>query len=807
MASAGTVTLELDANSVKLLRELQKAQKQTKGAAKGMQSSMANAFKDIRRQINTTVKAFGALAVAAGVSAAAIWKSNAKTIDSLAKTSDKLGIATEDLVALRFAAEQTGVQTSTLDMALQRMTRRVAEASRGTGEAVGALDELGLSAQELNNLSPDEVFRRIAGAMEGVPNQSDRVRLAFKLFDSEGVALVNTLAAGEQGLEDFAKQAEELGITLSRVDAKMVEDANDAIDRTNAILRGVGQQFTVQLAPVIEAFADKINDAAKETNNFQGVFINAAEDIAVAAAYVGNAISGWEMIIAGLRVVLGRSLQGILMLLRSLGSGFELIIKTVQSLSSSAVVAVLSAARVAVQGVEDLINAAINRINIAIALMNAIPGVDIDFIGKASFKSLDRFDKAIGAASDTANRFRGELKDLFDDPINSGAVAGFFNPIIDNIDATSDHYTKEFHKAVGQELPTDAVRRFFADVRADVDKTRESFSNMLRQGDSSETGEVIDPNMISQLSRIAESTRTQVEKIREQMALVQQAIDAGITKPFEDAGTTGEEVLKRLGEQLAELQTKADEGTVGFWDNWLAKAEETLTNTDELVARTLDTFASGFGQAFEQMIFDSENLGDAMRNMFQGLVRSMVRAVGEMIAQWLAYKAVQLVTGKAAAASQAMTQSALAHATAVQAGLNAFASTAAIPIVGPALAPAASSAALAVTMPMAATVSGLAFAGMAHDGIDSVPREGTWLLDKGERVVTAETSAKLDKKLDQIGSGAPIINVYGDAQVRRGGIDPETRREIINIMVGESQPGGRLHKSIITNTTATTRTR
>lgn len=745
MASAGTVTLELDANSVKLLRELQKAQKQTKGAAKGMQSSMANAFKDIRRQINTTVKAFGTLAVGASAAAAAIWKSNAKTIDSLAKTADKLGIATEDLAALRFAAEQTGVQTNTLDMALQRMTRRVAEASRGTGEAVGALKELGLSAQELNNLSPDETFRRIAGAMEGVPNQSDRVRLAFKLFDSEGVALVNTLAAGEQGLEDFAKQAEELGITLSRVDAKMVEDANSAIDRTSAILRGVGQQFTVQLAPVIEAFADKINDAAKETNNFQGVFIDATEDIAVAAAYAGDVIAGWEMIIAGLRVVLGRSLQGILMLLRSLGSGFELIIKTVQSLSSSAVVAVLSVARATVQGVEDLINAAIGRINTAIALMNAIPGVDIDFIGKASFKSLDRFDKAIGAASDTANRFRDELKDLFDDPINSGAVAGFFNPIIDNIDATSDHYTREFHKAVRQELPTDAVRRFFADVRADVEKTRESFSNMLRQGDSSEMGEVIDPNMISQLSRIAESTRTQMEKIREQMTLVQQAIDAGITKPFEDAGTTGEEVLKRLGEQLAELQAKADEGTVGFWDNWLAKAEETLTNTDELVARTLDTFASGFGQAFEQMIFDSENLGDAMRNMFQGLVRSMVRAVGEMIAQWLAYKAVQLVTGKAAAASQAMTQSALAHATAVQAGLNAFASTAAIPIVGPALAPAASSAALAVTMPMAATVSALAFTGMAHDGIDSVPREGTWLLDKGERVYTQDQAAKIDQ--------------------------------------------------------------
>ncbi|AWV87045.1 phage tail tape measure protein [Acinetobacter radioresistens] len=40
--------------------------------------------------------------------------------------------------------------------------------------------------------------------------------------------------------------------------------------------------------------------------------------------------------------------------------------------------------------------------------------------------------------------------------------------------------------------------------------------------------------------------------------------------------------------------------------------------------------------------------------------------------------------------------------------------------------------------------------GMAHSGIDSVPREGTWLLDKGERVVTSNTSAKLDKTLDRV---------------------------------------------------------
>jgi hypothetical protein len=65
------------------------------------------------------------------------------------------------------------------------------------------------------------------------------------------------------------------------------------------------------------------------------------------------------------------------------------------------------------------------------------------------------------------------------------------------------------------------------------------------------------------------------------------------------------------------------------------------------------------------------------------------------------------------------------------------------------------------------TAIGSALQGQAHDGIDSVPETGTWLLQKGERVTTAKTSAKLDATLDRVanqstGGGAlysPTINI------------------------------------------------
>ncbi|MNY33874.1 hypothetical protein D3C86_1681730 [compost metagenome] len=59
---------------------------------------------------------------------------------------------------------------------------------------------------------------------------------------------------------------------------------------------------------------------------------------------------------------------------------------------------------------------------------------------------------------------------------------------------------------------------------------------------------------------------------------------------------------------------------------------------------------------------------------------------------------------------------------------------------------------------------------MAHDGIDSVPQDGTWLLQKGERVTTAETSAKLDNTLNNISrkqqeerGGGSNVNIIEDA--------------------------------------------
>jgi hypothetical protein len=213
-----------------------------------------------RLKKNISLAGVASVAAAGIAGLGAITAAGLRLGDELAKTADKLGLSTEGLAGLRNAARLTGVETGKLDMGLQRMTRRIAEAAQGSGEAQGALKELGLDARHLAEQSPDEQFRSIAEAMKGVSSQSDRVRLGFKLFDSEGVDLIRTLDLGTDGLDAAAREAEKFGTALSRVRAREIEHAGDALGRVRTASEGLSMQLAASLAPSIAQAANELAD-------------------------------------------------------------------------------------------------------------------------------------------------------------------------------------------------------------------------------------------------------------------------------------------------------------------------------------------------------------------------------------------------------------------------------------------------------------------------------------------------------------------------------------------------------------------
>jgi len=264
MATIAELVVKISARDQGLKRGLTSASKRVKAFVSRVGRNLAK------------LTAVVATAVLAGVALMA--RSLAQTseeVDKLAKTAVKLGVATEELQKLQFQARLTGVSTETLNMALQRMVRRVSEAAQGTGEAVNALKELGIDAKNLATLSPDKQFRRVAEAMQGIANQGDKVRLAMKLFDSEGVALVNTLGSN---LAQTGSEFERLGVSISGSQAKAVEAFNDAQTKLSAVWEGFKMQILTQIAPALEVLVLGIIDIVQNMGGVKAI----AKDVAIA---------------------------------------------------------------------------------------------------------------------------------------------------------------------------------------------------------------------------------------------------------------------------------------------------------------------------------------------------------------------------------------------------------------------------------------------------------------------------------------------------------------------------------------------
>ena len=109
----------------------------------------------------------------------------------------------------------------------------------------------------------------------------------------------------------------------------------------------------------------------------------------------------------------------------------------------------------------------------------------------------------------------------------------------------------------------------------------------------------------------------------------------------------------------------------------------------------------------------------------------------------------------------------------------------------------------------AGIIAGQTIAGMAHDGIDNIPKEGTWLLDKGERVVDSRTNSDL-KDFIANGGSSPQININvppGYTAEQSRGADGAVTIDIVEKQIKRSwknlsNPNSYESKQIQRNTTA-----
>lgn len=239
--------------------------------------------------------------IAAGVGGMGILiKRSFDTIDATAKMSDRLGIATEDIIAFGHAAQITGMDTAGMNKALETFVRRIGEVRLGTGQAKVALEKLGLSADDLANQKLADNFQVIAEKISKMENASDKAATAYFLFGRQGQQMLNFLNMGARGLDVFREEVDRLGLSFSRIDAAKVEMANDAMVRLRSRITGIAQVAAIQLAPAIEAIASKLVDMGTDGANAQKNMIIGFQAVSVKVAHLGNLLKRTGAVFSGL---------------------------------------------------------------------------------------------------------------------------------------------------------------------------------------------------------------------------------------------------------------------------------------------------------------------------------------------------------------------------------------------------------------------------------------------------------------------------------------------------------------------------
>jgi chromosome segregation ATPase len=245
--------VRIDATTEQLRREIDRADKKVADSSRQMEAHQKKVSDSFDKMGAAAKRFFAVIAVAAIVNYA---KKTAELQDKIAKLSDTTGVSVRALSELRHAASLSGVSLEGLGKSMQIASRNISEAAQGTGTAKDALEQLGVSVQELKNLKPDQQLEVIAEALTKVSNSSDKTRLAMDIFGRSAGQLMPLLKDGAAGIRDLREEAVKLGIAFDEKAARAAEKLNDDIERLQARFEGFAFALTGVVVPAINDLID-----------------------------------------------------------------------------------------------------------------------------------------------------------------------------------------------------------------------------------------------------------------------------------------------------------------------------------------------------------------------------------------------------------------------------------------------------------------------------------------------------------------------------------------------------------------------
>lgn len=835
--SLGTLTIDLIAKVGGFVQGMDKAERAS-------QKWSAQVKKDAK-EVGASIVAIGAAAATAavGIGAAglAVVKNTAQQVTEADRWAKSLKMSTQDLLAWQYAAEQAGLTGDNIADIFKDINDKVGDAVLNkSGEAAQALDTLGLSAEKLSQQSPDKQLLAISSALQKIPSQAGKTNILESLGNDLS-KMLPLFDNNNEKLKQFIQLSKDFGIAPPQEDIDNLVKVNQFFQDIETSARGLKMEIASGLAKVdlspLQDGLDDIRDVFTDPAILQGLSDLVGEAISLAGV-VGRIAGGLGAIATYTRSRIGAvsgnynaadesDIAQRIEFLNKRGDQskeqkdeLEFLSKRLQFLRAIKSSMTPEEVERGAKGLSSLLSD-----------MGLSPTDNNYKLGKGesnqkittksnptdnAFKSRLLELQKQAALIETTGKKTAEVTEL--EKVNFDITSG-------NLKALSEaqkeqlRYAAKIIDSKKEELRLNQENAKLAEFVSGLDRQ----NKIIRQGyDNDLAGRSLG---LKDRSRMRELNNIQQDFEYKQADLLKQYQSGDITKSLYESET---DALKSSLEERLQIQEDYYHESDGLRNDWESGISSALSDfadsSSDYYQQAADAMTSILGSATDSIsehlydvISGTESMGEAIKGIFSDLGKSVIKALVDMAAQWIVYQGVQMLVNKSAQASAIPSMIANAQATALQAQLAAFASTAAIPIVGPGLAPAAMAAAAAITEPMVAAISAASLSGMAHDGIDAVPETGTWLLQKGERVTTAATSAKLDATLDRVanqstGGGTiysptitiPINGNPSDATLAlvRKAADEGAERGYQKAVNSVASGQGDLHKALMGKTTS-----
>lgn len=760
--SLGTLTIDLIAKVGGFVQGMDKAERAS-------QKWSAQVKKDAK-EVGASIVAIGAAAAAAavGIGAAglAVVKNTAQQVTEADRWAKSLKMSTQDLLTWQYAAEQAGLTGDNIADIFKDINDKVGDAVLNkSGEAAQALDILGLSAEKLSQQSPDKQLLAISSALQKIPSQAGKTNILESLGNDLS-KMLPLFDNNNEKLKQFIQLSKDFGIAPPQEDIDNLVKVNQFFQDIETSARGLKMEIASGLAKVdlspLQDGLDDIRDVFTDPAILQGLSDLVGEAISL-AGIVGRIAGGLGAIATYTRSRIGAvsgnynsadesDIAQRIEFLNKRGDQskeqkdeLEFLSKRLQFLRAIKSSLTPEEVERGAKGLSSLLSD-----------MGLSPTDNNYKLGKGESNQ-----KITTKSNPTDNAFKSRLLDLQKQAALIETTGKKTAEVTElekvNFDITSGNlkalseaqkeqlrYAAKIIDSKKEELRLNQENAKLAEFVSGLDRQ----NKIIRQGyDNDLAGRSLG---LKDRSRMRELNNIQQDFEYKQADLLKQYQSGDITKSLYESET---DALKSALEERMQIQEDYYHESDGLRNDWESGISSALSDfadsSSDYYQQAADAMTSILGSATDSIsehlydvISGTESMGEAIKGIFSDLGKSVIKALVDMAAQWIVYQGVQMLVNKSAQASAIPSMIANAQATALQAQLAAFASTAAIPIVGPGLAPAAMAAAAAVTEPMVAAISAASLSGMAHDGIDAVPETGTWLLQKGERVTTAATSAK-----------------------------------------------------------------